>query len=106
MVVASQCLGDVKTAHATELLLLLEEEELVGLHIELATDTAIVVNHQIADAEGIQLLAAGQTCRTGTDNDNAASVVAVLVTALVFRLLIGLAGKVYVDGGVIAYAAA
>ena len=68
LAVACKGLGNIETAHAAELLLLLEEEELVGLHIELATDTAIVVNHQIADAESIQLLAAGQTCRTGTDD--------------------------------------
>ena len=68
VVLAGQCLGDIEATHATELLLLLEEEELMRLHIELTTYLAIVVNHDVVDAKGIQLLAAGKTGRTGTDD--------------------------------------
>ena len=50
MAVACKGLGDVKTAHATKLLLLLKEEELVGLHIELTTLGSIVVHHDVGNA--------------------------------------------------------
>ena len=68
VVLADQRLGNVEATHATELLLLLEEEELMRLHIELTTYLAIVVNHDVVDAKGIQLLTAGKTGRTGTDD--------------------------------------
>ena len=70
VVVASQCLGDVKAAHATELLLLLEEEELVGLHIELTTLGGIVVHHDVGDSQRRELLAACQSGRAATDDGN------------------------------------
>ncbi len=68
MVVASQGLGDVEATHAAEFLLLLEKEELVCLHVELTTDVGVVVDDDVADAEGVELLAAGETCGTGTDD--------------------------------------
>ena len=68
VVVASQGLGDVEATHAAEFLLLLEEEELVGLHVELSADAGVVVDHDVADAEGVELLAAGEACGTRTDD--------------------------------------
>ena len=56
------------TKHTGPDWLLLEEEELVGLHVELSSDAGIVVDHDVADAEGVQLFAAGQTCGTRTDD--------------------------------------
>ena len=68
MVVAGECLGDVKTAHTTELLLLLEEEELMGLHIELTTLGRVVVHHDIGDSQCRELLAASQSGRAAADD--------------------------------------
>ena len=68
VVVASQCLGDVEATHAAELLLLLEEEELVGLHVELTADVGVIVDDHIRDAELVEFLTAGQTCRTCADD--------------------------------------
>ena len=67
-VVARKGLGNIETTHAAKLLLLLKEEELVGLHVELATDAAVVINDEVGDAEGVQLLAASQSCGAGTDD--------------------------------------
>ena len=68
VVVACQGLGDVEATHAAEFLLFFEEEELVGLHVELTTDVGVVVHDDVADAEGVELLTAGETCGTGTDD--------------------------------------
>ena len=68
MVVAGECFGNVKTAHATELLLFLKEEELMGLHIELTTLGCVVVHHNVGDSQCSELLAACQTGRTATDD--------------------------------------
>ena len=40
----------------------------MGLHVELSADAGVAVDDKIVDAEGIQLLAAGQTRGAGTDN--------------------------------------
>ena len=68
VVVASQRFGNIEAAHTAKLLLFLEEEELVSLHVELTTDIGVVVYHDIADAEGVELLATGEACRTCTDD--------------------------------------
>ena len=68
VVVTGKGLGDIETSHAAELLLLLEEEELVGLHVELAADAGVAVDHQVVDAEGVELPAAGKTCGTCADD--------------------------------------
>ena len=68
VVVAGKGLGDVEASHPSEAFLLLEEEELVGLHVELTAYLAVVVDHDVVDAEGVQLLAAGKAGRTGTDD--------------------------------------
>ena len=68
MVVASQRFGDVEATHAAEFLLFLEEEELVGLHVELTAYVGVVVDDDVTDAEGVELLTAGETCGTGTDD--------------------------------------
>ena len=70
MVVAGERLGDVETAHATVLLLLLEEEELVGLHGELSANAVVVVDDDVGDAELVELLAAGEAGRTRADDGN------------------------------------
>ena len=67
-IVAGKGLRDVESAHAAVLLLAFEEEELVGLHVELASDALVIVNHEVVDTESLQLLAAGQSRRTGADN--------------------------------------
>ena len=66
VVVAGQRTGNVEASHTAVFFLTLEKEELVGLHVELPADARIVVDHQIVHPEGIQLLTAGQTRRTGT----------------------------------------
>ena len=68
VVVASESLCDVEATHAAELFLAFEEEELVSLHVELATDTGVVVDDEIVDAEGVELFAAGEACGAGTDD--------------------------------------
>ena len=70
VVVAGKGLGDVETAHSAKLFLFFEEEELVGLHIELAADAGIAIHHYITDTKSIKLLTASQTGRTGTDDCN------------------------------------
>ena len=70
VVLARQRLSDIKSAHTAELLLLLKEEKLVGLHIELTTNPGIIVYHDIIYPKGIQLLAACQACRTRTDDSH------------------------------------
>ena len=66
--VAGQGLGNVESAHATELLLFFEEEELVGLHLELPADGVVVVDHEVVDACLVQLFADGQAGWPGTDD--------------------------------------
>ena len=61
VVVASKSLGNIEATHSAEFLFLLEEKELVGLHIELSTDMRIVVYYYVVDIEFIQLLAAGKS---------------------------------------------
>ncbi len=68
LTVTRKGLGYVEATHAAIFLFLLEEEELVGLHIELAADTRIAVDDEVVDAKSIQLLAAGKTGRTRADN--------------------------------------
>ena len=68
MVVAGERLGDVETAHAAVFLLLLEEEELVGLHGELSADAVVVVDDDVGDAELVELFAAGEAGGTGADD--------------------------------------
>ena len=68
MVVAGECLGNVEAAHSAVFLLLLEEEELVGLHRELSADAVVVVNHDVGDAELVELLAAGESGGTRADD--------------------------------------
>ena len=70
VVVAGKGFGDVETTHSAEFLLLLKEEKLVGLHVELTADVGVVIDHDIADAEGVELLAAGQSRRTSADDGN------------------------------------
>ena len=50
------------------MLLLFEEEELVCLHQELATDMIIAVNHQVRHAMFVKHLPGCQPCRTGSGN--------------------------------------
>ena len=71
VVVSCQRLCDVKTTHSAVFLLLFKEEELVGLHVELSADAAVVVNHQIVDAQLVQLFAAGKSRRTRADYGHA-----------------------------------
>lgn len=66
--IASQGACDIETAHAAETLFLFEKEKLVGLHIELAADAGVIVNHQIVDTESVELLAAGEAGGAGTNN--------------------------------------
>ena len=66
--IARQGLGDIESAHAAEAFLLLKEEELVGLHQELAADLVVVVDHQVVDARLAKLLPDGQAGRTGADD--------------------------------------
>ncbi len=40
----------------------------MGLHVELAPDAGIVVDHQIVDAKSVQLFAASETCGSCTDD--------------------------------------
>ena len=68
VVVAGERLGDVETAHAAVLLLLLEEEELVGLHRELSADAVVVVDDDVGDAELVELFAAGEAGGTRADD--------------------------------------
>ena len=68
LTVASQRLGDVEAAHTAILLLLFKEEELVGLHVELATDLGIVVDNEVVDAKGVELFATGQSRRPCADD--------------------------------------
>ena len=68
MGVAGKRLGNVEAAHAAEFLLFLEEEELVGLHLELAADGVVVVEHQVVDARLVELFADGQAGRSGADD--------------------------------------
>ena len=70
VVVAGQRLGDVETTHAAVQFLFLEEEELVGLHVELAAHALVVVDDDVADTLFVEHLAAGQSRRTGTDDDD------------------------------------
>ena len=70
MVVAGQRLGNVEATHTAKLLFLLKEEELVGLHVELTTYLAVVVDDDVVDAEGVQLLAASQSGRTSTNDSH------------------------------------
>ena len=70
VVVAGECFGYVKATHATELLLLLKEEELVGLHIELASLGSVVVHHNVGDSQCGELLAACQSGRAAADDGN------------------------------------
>ena len=96
MVVTGQSLGDVEATHSAEFLLLLEEEELVGLHIELTANAGVVVDDDVADAEGIELLTAGETRRTRT-NDGDLGLVDFHFAGLVF-LRLGKDVGLVVDG--------
>ena len=60
--------GNVEPAHAAELLLLLEEEELVRLHPELAADGAVVVDDEVVHPGFPELLADGQAGRARADD--------------------------------------
>ena len=70
MIVAGESLRDVKTAHATKLLLFLKEEELMCLHIELAALGGVVVNHNVGYSKCGELLAASQSRRTTANDGN------------------------------------
>lgn len=48
LVFSGKGLGDVESSHSAEFLLFFEEEELVGLHQELAAYLAVVVYYQVA----------------------------------------------------------
>ena len=61
MVVASQLLGDVETAHSAINLLFFKEEELVRLHVELTSDTLVIVDDDVGDALLVESFATGQT---------------------------------------------
>ena len=67
-VLTGQRLCDVKTAHTAILLFLFKKEELVGLHVELTADAAVVVNHKVGDSKLVQLFTAGQTGRSCPDD--------------------------------------
>ena len=66
--VAGEGFGDVEAAHAAELPLLLEKEELVRLHPELAADGVVVVDHEVIDPRLAELLADGEAGRTRADD--------------------------------------
>jgi hypothetical protein len=72
VVVAGQGRGNVETPHPAKLLLLLEEEELVGLHQKLTSDLVVVVDYDVVDPVLVQYLAGCKPGRSGTDNGDCA----------------------------------
>ena len=66
--VSGEGFGDVESAHAAELLLLLEEEELVRLHPELPADGAVVINHEVVHPGFPEFLPHGESGRTCADD--------------------------------------
>ena len=70
VVVASKRFCDVETTHSAVNLLLLEEEELVRLHIELTANSFVVIDNYVGNAHFVEFLTASQTSRTSTDDYN------------------------------------
>ena len=75
---ACQCLGDVETTHTAETMFLLEEEEGMRLHDELAANLVVTINYNGMDAQLFQGFTASQTSRTRT-NDGHIRTIGVLV---------------------------
>ena len=72
--IACQRPGDVETAHSAEFLFLLKEEELVSLHLELAADGIVVVQHQIVDACLVQFFPHGEAGRSRADDGDGSAI--------------------------------
>ena len=69
-ILPSQSLGNIKSPHPSETLLLFKEKELVGLHCKLPTRTVIVVNHDIVHTVFVEFFPHCQSCRSRADNNN------------------------------------
>jgi hypothetical protein len=67
VVLAGQGFGDVEAAHPAEFLFLLEEKELVRLHVELPANGGVVVDNDILDLVLEQNFACRETGRPSTN---------------------------------------
>ena len=70
LAVSCKSFSNIKASHAAIFFLLLKEKELVGLHIELSSDTWITVNDKVINTKGIQLLTTSKSGRACADDSH------------------------------------
>lgn len=74
MIFPSEGSCDIEASHTAEFLLLLEEEELVGLHKELPADLVVVIDDDIGYIVLLEDFPGCKTGRPGADDGNLAAI--------------------------------